>query len=273
MSDARKKVTVPTVLAKKNQEKLVMTTAYDAAFACMMDKAGVDMLLVGDSLGMVIQGDENTLRVTVDDVAYHTKAVKRGTEFALVIADMPFLSYQVSDELALLNAGKLIQAGAAAVKIEGGYTSRVRTLVEAGIPVMGHVGLLPQSVHAVGGFKLQGKNDTSKKRILEEALALEAAGVFAVVIEAVPKELAKEITSVLKVPTIGIGAGVDCDGQVLVCYDLLGMTPHLKPKFVKRYANFFEDGEKATRKHIDEVKQGTFPDDEHSSSDVNYAGR
>jgi len=266
-NDARKPVTVPEIRARKGGLPLTMVTAYDATFARMLDDAGVEMLLVGDSLGMVVQGNSDTLGVTVDDIVYHTRAVTRGTRFAHVIGDMPFLSYQVTPEEAVRNAGRILAEGRAhAVKLEGGATiaPTIRRIVDAGIPVMAHVGLTPQSVHALGGFRVQGRDDEAAEKILADALAVEAAGAYALVLEGVPGELAARITAALSIPTIGIGAGVDCDGQVLVCYDLLGMTADLRPKFVKRYDDGHARVVEAARAFRDEVRTRQFPAAEHT---------
>ena len=246
---------------------LVMVTAYDATFARMLDDAGVDILLVGDSLGMVIQGRPDTLEVTVDDMVYHARAVARGARRAHRVVDMPFLSYQVCPEDALRNAGRLIAEGRAhAVKLEGGrhVAPTVERLVAAGIPVMGHVGLTPQSVHAMGGFRVQGKRPEDAERILDDARAVEAAGAYALVLEGIPGPLATRITEALSIPTIGIGAGVGCSGQVLVCYDLLGMFEALKPKFVRRYDTWYERGLAAVRAFCDDVRARRFPGPEHT---------
>ena len=263
----RKKVTVPGIVKRKGGKKISMVTAYDYSFAVMLDHAGTDILLVGDSLGMVCQGRESTLPVTLDEMIYHTRAVVRGAEKALVVADLPFMSYHLSVEDTLKNAGRVIkETGAAAIKLEGGIEQqkKVGALVAAGIPVMGHVGLLPQSVHALGGFKVQGKTEQDAERIVRDAIALENAGAFSVVIEGVPAAVGKKVTAAINIPTIGIGAGPDCDGQVLVCYDLLGLTSNLKPKFVKTYANFFQDGINAVATYIAEVEKGVFPSEQHS---------
>ena len=269
---ARKPVTLPMLRRMKAKgQKITMVTAYDATFARMIDEAGADILLVGDSLGMVVQGLDTTLPVTVEEIAYHTRAVARGTRAAHIVADMPFLSHQVSGEEALRNAGKLLAIGGAhAVKIEGGVSAAptIRRIVEAGIPVMGHVVLTPQSVHAMGGFRVQGKTEDAAARVLADARAVAEAGAYAVVLEGVPSDLAAEVTAALDVPTIGIGAGPDCDGQVLVCYDLLGLTPDLKPRFVKRYAELFESGKAAVAAYCDEVRQGAFPAAEHGFGEV-----
>jgi 3-methyl-2-oxobutanoate hydroxymethyltransferase len=250
-------------------ERISMVTAYDATFARMLDKAGIDVLLVGDSLGMVVQGLDTTLPVTVDEVIYHSRAVARGAKRPLIVGDMPFMSYQTSTEEALRNAGRFLsEGGAQAVKLEGGRTvaSTIERLVGAGIPVMAHVGLTPQSVHAMGGFRVQGRSESSAKRIVDDAQAVVEAGAFALVLEGIPAQLAGEITGAVDVPTIGIGAGPHCGGQVLVCYDLLGLTPDFSPKFVKRYAEMFQEGVDASRRFSDEVKAGTFPDEGHSFS-------
>jgi 3-methyl-2-oxobutanoate hydroxymethyltransferase len=262
------RVTVPALQTMKERgEPIAMVTAYDATFAQMLDEAGADVLLVGDSLGMVVQGRESTLPVTVDEVVYHCRAVARGARRALIIGDMPFMSWQVSPSRALANAAKFLgRGGAHAVKLEGGREAAetIQRLVSAGIPVMAHVGLLPQSVHAMGGFKVQGKTREAAERVLSDARAVASAGAFAVLLEGIPAPLARTITAALDVPTIGIGAGPDCSGQVLVSYDLLGLTPHLRPKFVKRYAEFYADGVRAAQAYCREVKAGRFPDQEHS---------
>jgi 3-methyl-2-oxobutanoate hydroxymethyltransferase len=266
------RVTVPRLLRmKQSGERIAMVTAYDATFARMIDEGGADILLVGDSLGMVVQGLDTTLPVTVDEMVYHCRAVSRGARRALVVGDMPFLSAQITPGDALRNAGRfLAEGGAHAVKLEGGRSAAptVRRLVDAGIPVMGHVGLLPQSVHAMGGFRVQGKTEDAAARILDDAHAIAEAGAFSVVLEGVPSDLAAQITRELGVPTIGIGAGPECDGQVLVCYDLLGLTPDLKPKFVKRYAELYAEGRDAVARYCDEVRAGSFPSDEHGFGKV-----
>lgn len=249
-------------MAKKDQnEKICMVTCYDATFAKLVDKAGADIVLVGDSLGTVIKGESTTLGVTLDEVAYHTRAVARGIENALIVADLPFLTYHRDDAQAIESAGKLIQSGANCVKLEGGraLAERVRKIVELGIPVMGHIGLLPQSVNALSGYVIQGRTQTSKEKLIEDALALQAAGVFAIVLEGVQSDVAAEITASLSIPTIGIGAGADCDGQVLVLYDLLGLDPEFKPKFVKNFADGAQVVTLACQNYFKEVKKGLFP--------------
>lgn len=248
-------------------EKIAVVTAYDASFARLFDAAGVDVLLVGDSLGMVVQGSSNTLSVTLDDIIYHSRAVARGTTRSLIVADLPFMSYRISVEQALTSAGRLLQEGnAEAVKLEGGASvcAAVARMVDAGIPVMGHLGLTPQSVHTLGGFRVQAKDDAGRDRLLADARALEQAGVFAIVLEAVPRAVAKLVTDSVSVPTIGIGAGPDCDGQVLVCYDLLGLFQGFVPRFVKRYAELGETIVSATRAYVNEVRAGAFPEERHS---------
>jgi 3-methyl-2-oxobutanoate hydroxymethyltransferase len=264
----RGRVTVPKLREMKARgERISMLTAYDATFARMFDEADIDVLLVGDSVGMVVQGLDTTLPVTVDEIIYHCRAVARGAKRSLIVGDLPFMSYQVTPQEALRNAGRfLAEGGAHAVKLEGGESvaGTIRRIVESGIPVMGHVGLTPQSVHAMGGFRVQGKTEESAERVLRDAIAVQDAGAFAVVLEGIPSDLAARITAELDIPTIGIGAGRECDGQVLVCYDLLGLTPELKPKFVKRYAEMFRDGAEAARKYREEIRAGVFPSEEHS---------
>jgi 3-methyl-2-oxobutanoate hydroxymethyltransferase len=264
-----KPVTVRTLRKmKREREPITMLTAYDATFSRLADEAGVEVLLVGDSLGMVIKGEDNTLNVTVDEVAYHVRAVSRGAQRAHIVGDMPFLSFQVSAQDAVRNAGKLLQAGAHSVKLEGGVTvaETVRRIVNAGIPVMGHIGLVPQSVNAMGGYVVQGKDAASRQRLLDDGHALEDAGAYAIVLEGIPSDLATELSEALDIPTIGIGAGPGCDGQVLVIYDLLGLNPDFKPKFVKRYADGAATVVDACKAYVDEVKGGAFPDAAHSFS-------
>jgi 3-methyl-2-oxobutanoate hydroxymethyltransferase len=253
--------------AKEKGERITMLTAYDYTTAVLLEEAGVDTLLVGDSLGMVMLGYENTLQVTMDDMIHHTRAVARGRRRALLIGDMPFLSYHVSTEEAVRNAGRFIQEGKAhAVKLEGGkdVLDKIRAILKAQIPVLGHLGLTPQSVHAMGGFKLQGKDIEAARRILDDALMLQDAGVFGVLLEGVPAELARIVTEKLEVPTIGIGAGPYCDGQVLVIQDMLGMFRKMRPKFVKTYTQGGDAAVEAVREYIREVRSGVFPGREHS---------
>ena len=265
-----KRVRIPDLLEKKARgEKIGMLTAYDATMARLFDRAGVDALLVGDSLGMVILGEETTLTVTLDAVVHHTRAVSRGARRALVVADMPFLTYQVSTAEAIRNAGRLIQeGGATAVKIEGGapVAETVHRLVDAGIPVMGHVGLTPQSVHQLGGFRAVGRQQHEAQEIIEGARILEQAGAFAVVLESIPSEVAAQITHELKVPTIGIGAGPECDGQVLVSYDAFGLFDEFLPRFVKRYASVGETLVEAAKEYLADIREGRFPAPEHTFS-------
>ncbi|HEY3822600.1 MAG TPA: 3-methyl-2-oxobutanoate hydroxymethyltransferase [Polyangiaceae bacterium] len=264
---APKKVTAPDVRARKGGPALAMVTAYDFTMARLLDEAGVDLLLVGDSLGMVVQGMANTLPVTLDEIAYHARAVARAAGRAHVVGDMPFMSYQVSSTQAVESAGKLVKDGACeSVKLEGGedFADHVWRIVRAGVPVMGHVGLMPQSVHALGGFKVQGRGDGGEARVLADARALEEAGAYAIVLEAIPPDLAAKVTASVGVPTIGIGAGPRCDGQVLVCSDLLGMGRGHSPKFAKAYAQLGDAIVAATRRYVDEVQSGAFPSEEHS---------
>jgi 3-methyl-2-oxobutanoate hydroxymethyltransferase len=262
------KITVPVILSSKSQNNsnpIAAVTAYDYTFARLVDAAGVDIVLVGDSLGCVIQGHPNTLPVTMDEMVYHTKCVSRGVERALVVADMPFASYQLSHESAITNAFKLIKEGsAAAVKLEGGVAmfDTIKRIVDCDIPVMGHVGLTPQSYHRMGGFRVQGKDNSSK--IFEDALAVAEAGAFSIVIEGVPDDLASRITEAVKIPTIGIGAGIGCDGQILVVNDLLGLNDKKPAKFVKQYANLFKPAVEAVSDFVDEVKSKKFPTSEYS---------
>lgn len=262
------KVTVPEIrLMKERGERITALTAYDFSFARILDEAGVDILLVGDSVSSVFQGEESTLPVTLDQMIYHTRAVARARKRALVVADMPFLSFQVSLEEAKRNAGRLVkESGAEAVKLEGGTAvfPVIEALVAMGIPVMGHVGLTPQSIHRFGGYRVQGKERARREEIFEDALAVERGGAFAVVLEAIPAELAREITARLAIPTIGIGAGPHCDGQVLVSHDMLGLSEMYKPKFVKRYAELKEIVAAAVKGYVTEVRAGKFPDAEHS---------
>ncbi len=252
---------------KGQQDKITVLTAYDYPFAQLMDNAGIDMILVGDSVGSVFSGYENTLPVTLDEMLYHTKAVMRGSQQALVITDMPFMSYQIDIRDARLNAGRLIkEGGAQAVKLEGGenMAETIRAIVDIDIPVVGHIGLTPQSIHRMGGFKVQGRADEQVRQIIADAKAVEDAGAFAVVLEGIPRELAKKITDMLSIPTIGIGAGVDCDGQVLVIHDILGLCDKYSPKFVKRYADISATIATGIDSYIKEVKTGEFPTPDHS---------
>ncbi len=262
------KATVPEIRKMKQRgEKITALTAYDYSFARILDEAGVDILLVGDSLGSVIQGQESTLPVTLEEMIYHTKAVVRGRKRALVVADMPFLSFQVTIDEAKRNAGRFLQEGGAeAVKIEGGVLmlETIEAIVQMGIPVMGHVGLTPQSIHRFGGYKVQGKEKEQRELIVHDALAVEEGGAFSVVLEGIPMDLAQEITRRLSIPTIGIGAGVHCDGQILVVHDMLGLFDMYTPKFVKRYADLRGVMADAVKNFILEVREGKFPDEEHS---------
>ena len=262
------KITVPEIIKMKQRgQKITCLTAYDYSFARILDQAGVDILLVGDSVGCVIQGHENTLPVTLDEMIYHTRAVVRGRKSALVVGDMPFLSFQVNKEQAVRNAGRFLQeAGAEAVKLEGGLAMRetIEAIVRVGIPVMGHVGLTPQSVHRFGGYKIQGKEKDRRQTIVSDALAVEEAGGFAIVLEGMPSDLAKEITEKLTIPTIGIGAGAHCDGQVLVIHDMLGLFDDFTPKFVKRYADVKSTMTDAIQNFIADVREQKFPGEEHS---------
>ncbi len=252
---------------KRAGEKLVMLTAYDALFAALVDAAGVDVILVGDSVATVLGGEETTLPATVDQMIYHGRMVARGVKRALVVVDMPFLSYQVSPEQAVENAGRILkETGASAVKLEGGraVAETVARVVEAGIPVMGHLGFTPQSVHAVGGHRIQGKEDQAAERIVEDARTLEQAGAFAIVLELVPGEVAGQVTQAITVPTIGIGAGSDCDGQVLVLHDMLGLNEGFRPKFLKRYAELGAAVREAVSAFASEVRAGVYPDERHT---------
>ncbi len=257
-----KKVTAPDLRARKGGEKIAMVTAYDYTMARLVDEAGVDMVLVGDSLGMVVQGLSTTIPVSLDEMAYHCRAVARGVGHAHLVGDLPFMSYQVSPQQAVESSGKLIKEGnCESVKLEGGQevAEQVLRIVRAGIPVVGHVGLTPQSVHAFGGFKVQGRGADGADKVLADALALEQAGAFAIVLEAIPPDLAAQITEMLTIPTIGIGAGAACDGQVLVCTDLLGLSRGHQPKFARRFANLGEAAVDAFTSYVTEVRAGTFP--------------
>ena len=260
-------MTVPDLQrCKRDKKKVIDVTAYDALFARLLEQAGIEAMLVGDSLGVVVQGKSNTLSVTMEDMLYHTKLVAGAARESLVIGDMPFMSYQASKEDALRNAGRFLQAGAHAVKLEGGaaMAERIEAMTAAGIPVFGHLGMTPQSVHQYGGYKVQGKSAEGAKRLVSDAAALQDAGAVAVVLEAMPASLAKTITEQLTIPTIGIGAGPHCDGQVLVLYDLLGLFDEFVPKFVKPYAHLRADALQALRRYKEEVEQGKFPSDSES---------
>lgn len=262
------KFTVSSFMESKHKgEKITMLTAYDYTTAKLLDESGADTLLVGDSLGMVMLGYDSTLKVTVDDIIHHTKAVARGAKRAMVIADMPYLSYHVSVEETIRNAGRLIQEGdAQAVKLEGGeeILDMVKGLIRAQIPVIGHLGLTPQSVNMMGGYKVQGKSEAQAKKLINDAKLLEEAGVFGIVLECVPRQLAELISKSISIPTIGIGAGVGCDGQVLVIQDMLGMYSDLTPKFVKQYRKIGDDIRTGVKEYIQEVKEGVFPEEKHS---------
>ena len=259
-------ITTHKIKNKKNKEKITMLTCYDYQTALILDEALVDILLVGDSLGNVVLGYADTTMVTMDDMVHHTRAVARGTKNAMVVADMPFLSYHLCIEKTLENAGRLIQAGAKAVKLEGGTSivPQVKALIEAGIPVVGHLGLTPQSVNQLGGYFIQGKTAGAANKMIEDALAIETAGAFLIVLECIPSELAKIISQKVNVPTIGIGAGVDCDGQVLVVNDMIGLTGGKPNTFVKRFANVNDVIKQATLQYIAEVKDSKYPASEHA---------
>ncbi len=262
-----KRLTIPELMALKGREKITALTAYDVQFARLLDEAGLDLILVGDSAAMIMLGYEDTLPITMEEMLVFTKAVARGTKRALVVGDMPFMSYQVSDAEAIANAGRFLkEGGAQAVKIEGGQelAPRIAAVVQAGIPVLGHIGLTPQTANVLGGYKVQGKDLASARKLLEDARALVEAGVFALVLECVPRELAALITQEVPVPTIGIGAGPEVDGQILVLHDLLGLFEGFRPKFVKAYANLAQTCRQALHNYVDEVKQGRFPGEEHS---------
>jgi 3-methyl-2-oxobutanoate hydroxymethyltransferase len=262
------KVTVPDLISmKKRGEKIACLTAYDFLMARLLDECGIDLILVGDSVGMVIAGYETTLPVTLEDILYHTRAAARGISRALLVADLPFLSYQCSIAQAVENAGRCLkEGGAEAVKLEGGRSvaETVARLVEVGIPVMGHLGLTPQSIHSFGGYKVRGKERTEAERLLEDAQILQEAGIFALVLEKVPAELARKITESLDIPTIGIGAGPYCDGQILVTHDMLGIFEEFKPKFVRRYAELAQTMRDAFRRYVADVKSVRFPSEDES---------
>lgn len=262
-----RKVTVREVLKMKREgEKITALTAYDYTTARLLDEAGIDVILVGDSLSNVFQGNETTLPVTMEEMLYHTKAVSKAVKRAMVVADMPFLSYQVDERDAVLNAGRFLkEASAHAVKIEGGreVAGLIAKLVSLGIPVMGHVGLTPQSVHALGGYRVVGRDELEAEKLVEDAKALEEAGAFSIVLEMIPSQLAKKITESLRIPTIGIGSGPHCDGQILVVNDILGLT-EVSYRFVKKYLNLAEEIRKAVKAYAEEVRSGSFPSQEHS---------
>jgi 3-methyl-2-oxobutanoate hydroxymethyltransferase len=263
-----KAVTIRDFAARKGGEKLVMVTAYDALFARIVDESGVDAILVGDSLGNVVAGLDSTLGVTLDQMIYHATTVRRGCRRALLVVDLPFMTYQVSAEDAMRNAGRVMQeTGAQAVKLEGGSASRaetVRRVVEMGVPVMGHLGFTPQSVHALGGARVQARDEAGERRLLDEAKRLEDAGAFSIVLELMPARVARRVTEAVRIPTIGIGAGPGCDGQVLVLHDLLGLNSGFAPKFLKRYAELGDAARAAIRGFADETRAGRYPDDAHS---------
>jgi len=263
-----KKFTTACLQKMKNRgERITMLTAYDATFARILDEAGVESILVGDSLGMVVQGHSNTIPVTIDDIIYHTKCVSRVVRKAHVMADMPFMSYQASIDQALINAGRCLkEGGAESVKLEGGeeMIETVAAMTSAGIPVCAHIGLRPQTIHQMGGYKIQGKTTFSADRLIEEAKGFEAAGAFSLLLEGIVAEVALEITREVNIPTIGIGSGSGCDGQVLVIYDMLGMDKSFSPKFVKKYADLNEIIADAVGKYVEEIKSGEFPSEEHS---------
>ena len=263
-----KKLTIQDiVMMKQNGERVSMLTAYDASFAGLIDAAGIDMVLVGDSLGMVLLGYDSTIPVTMEEMLHHCRAASRGVKRAVLVGDMPFMSYQVSESEAIINAGRFLkEAGCDAVKLEGGteVCDTVRAIVNAGISVMGHIGLTPQTASQLGGFKVQGKDADSARRLLQSARNLEAAGVFAVVLECIPAQLSEVITEAVAIPTIGIGAGKHCDGQVLVTHDMVGMFEKFIPSFVKQYVNLAPEIKKAVTAYHQEVKNGAFPSEEHS---------
>lgn len=262
-----KKITVLDIgKMKREGEKIPVLTAYDYSMAKILDEAGVPIILIGDSAGMVFAGYKNTLSVTMDEIRYHTRAVANGTKNAMIVADMPFLSYQTSVEDAKRNAGLLVQEGAEAVKLEGGVVvaDTISAIIDMGVPVMGHIGLTPQAIHRMGGYKVQGKEKRQRKRLFDDARAVEKAGAFSIVLEGMPSDLAREITEAISIPTIGIGAGPHCDGQVLVIHDVLGLYDNIKPRFIKRYANLKEIISSAVNVYVEDVKKGRFPGKEHS---------
>lgn len=270
-------ITVPSIKEKKKKnEKIVMVTAYDYSSAKICDSAGVDIILVGDSLGMVIQGNEDTLSVTLSEMIYHTKIVAKAVKRSLVVSDMPFLTYHSEIKDAIINCGKCIKEGKAqAVKLEGGKkrSKLIKKIIENEIPVMGHIGLTPQSVHNIGGFKVQGKDKDSIKKLLEDAVSLEESGVFSIVLECIPSEVAEEITNTVNVPTIGIGSGPHCDGQVLVFHDLLGISEPPLPRFVKQYKNLRKEIEEGILMFSSEVRKGEFPKEDNAYHTENVQKR
>ena len=265
----RKRTVQDFITMKQNGEKITMLTAYDASFAALIDAAGIEMVLVGDSLGNVLLGYDSTVPVTMEEMLHHCKAVRRGVRQAFLVGDMPFMSYQVSASEAITNGGRFLkEAGCDAVKLEGGteMCDTVKAVVRAGIPVVGHIGLTPQTASQLGGYKVQGRDADSARKLLQSAKDLEAAGVFSLVLECIPAQLSEVITRAVAIPTIGIGAGRHCDGQVLVTHDMVGMFEKHIPSFVRQYANLAAQIKKAVADYRDEVKQGVFPDDEHSFS-------
>lgn len=262
-----KKITVLDIgKMKREGEKIPVLTAYDYPTARILDEAGIPIILVGDSAGMVFAGCKNTLSVSMDEMLYHTRAVGNGVKNSLIVADMPFLSYQASIEDARRNAGLFIRAGAEAVKLEGGVVmaDTIKAITDMDVPVMGHIGLMPQSIHRMGGYKVQGREKKQRKKLLDDAKAVERSGAFSIVLEGIPADLAKEITGMVSIPTIGIGAGVYCDGQVLVIHDVLGLYDDVKPKFVKKYVNLKQIISTAVNEFMDDVQHGKFPGKEHS---------
>lgn len=267
MSQPRRVTTRRLQEMKEEGERIAMLTAYDAIVAQIFDRAGIDVILVGDSVANVVQGHDTTLPVTLDEMIYHTKAVTRGVQRAMVVTDLPFMSYQISTDEAFRNAGRVMKETlASAVKLEGGTENfeTVRRMTTAGIPVMGHLGLQPQSIHLYGGYRPRGKETDEADRIMEDASALQEAGAFAIVLEKIPADLASRVTESLSIPTIGIGAGPGCDGQVLVYADMLGLTTDFNPRFVRRYESFAERAEEAAKHYAEDVKQGTFPNKDES---------
>ncbi|MBI3754083.1 MAG: 3-methyl-2-oxobutanoate hydroxymethyltransferase [Deltaproteobacteria bacterium] len=262
-----KKITILDIMKMKGEgKKIPALTAYDYPTARILDEAGIPLILVGDSAGMVVAGCPNTLSVTMDEMMYHTRAVARGNKNALIVADMPFLAYQISVEDAKRNAGFLVRAGAEAIKLEGGLNraDTIKAIVDMDIPVMGHIGLTPQSIHRMGGYRVQGREKKQQKKLLGDAKAVEKAGAFSIVLEGIPADLAEEITETIAIPTIGIGAGPRCDGQVLVIHDILGLYDNVQPRFVKRYVDLKKSISSAVNEYADDVRQGRFPGKGHS---------